>query len=136
MYSEKITFVPRDDWVTWGFEIMLRGLKNATYLFGRPKWMHTAFTLLDKIEHYGPMKTMNQLKCDVIYEDLAVSSARFHGVKGLGTELTLRSEELAKERGCTHTHAIVTGEAACQQTSTSKYESLILPPRQVLCPDL
>ena len=80
-------------------------------MLGRPKWMHTGFTLLDKVEHHGPYTTMNLLKCDVIYEDLAVSSARFHGVKGLGTELTLRSEELAKERGCTHTHAIVTGKA-------------------------
>ena len=73
--------------------------------------MHTGFTLLDKIEHYDPIKAMKQLNCNVIYVDLAVSSARFHGVKGLGTELTLRSEELAKERGCTHTHALVTGKA-------------------------
>ena len=120
----------------WCFEKVFGGMEKAISLFGRPKWLNTSFKLLGEVEHYGPMKTMNQLKCDVIYEDLAVSSARFHGVKGLGTELTLRSEELAKERGCTHTHAIVTGEAACQQTSTSNYESLVSPPRQVLCPDL
>ena len=93
---------------------------SVTNLFGRPKWLHTCFKLLDEVEHYDPFKTMNQLKCDVIYEDLAVSSARFHGVKGLGTELTLRSEELAKERGCTHTHALVTGTAEFARSSETR----------------
>ena len=111
----------------WGFEKVFGGMKNATYLFGRPKWLHTSFKLLDEVEHYGPFKTMNQLKCDVIYEDLAVSSARFHGIKGLGTELTLRSEEVAKERGCTHTHAIVTGTIQFALSSKTRRGARLVP---------
>ena len=105
----KGTFIHRDQWGMWVLEKFLELFKNTIFLLNRPQWLHTCFKLVEEVEHHGPFKTMNQLKCDIIYEDLAVSSARFHGIKGLGTELTARSEELAKERGCTHTHAVVTG---------------------------
>ena len=58
---------------------------------------------------YDIWKIMKDLKCTKMYEDKAVCSARFHGIKGLGTEIVKRSEALAAEMGCTHTYAVVTG---------------------------
>ena len=58
---------------------------------------------------YDGWKMFDELGCDKIYEDAAVCSARGSGVKGLGTELCKRTETLAKELGCTHTYACVTG---------------------------
>ena len=54
-------------------------------------------------------KMFAELGCDQIYEDVGVCSARFSGVKGLGTELVRRTDLLAKELGATHTYAAVTG---------------------------
>ena len=54
-------------------------------------------------------KMFGELGCDQIYEDVGVCSARFSGVKGLGTELVRRTDLLAKELGATHTYAAVTG---------------------------
>ena len=63
------------------------------------------FTLLD----YNVWRMFPLLGCDLIYEDKAVCSARTSGVRGLGTELCRRTEMLAKDMGCTHTYAAVTG---------------------------
>jgi hypothetical protein len=63
------------------------------------------FTLVD----FNVWKMFDQLGCDQIYEDAALCSARGSGVKGLGTQLCRRTEVLAKELGCTHTYAAVTG---------------------------
>jgi hypothetical protein len=41
------------------------------------------FTELD----FHPYAMLSKLPCEVMYDALAVSSARWHGVKGLGTEL-------------------------------------------------
>ena len=54
-------------------------------------------------------KMFAELSCDQIYEDVAVCSARFSGVRGLGTELVRRTDALAKELGATHSYAAVTG---------------------------
>jgi len=64
------------------------------------------FTLLD----YNVWRMFSVLGCDLIYEDKAVCSARTSGVRGLGTELCRRTEMLAKDLGCTHTYAAVTGK--------------------------
>jgi len=58
---------------------------------------------------FKPYQMLAELPCEVMYDDKAVSSARWHGVKGLGTELVRRSEDIARSRGCTHTYAVVTG---------------------------
>ena len=50
-----------------------------------------------------------------LLQDKAVCSARFHGIRGLGTEITKRSEALAAELGCTHTYALVTGTIFCKR---------------------
>ena len=55
------------------------------------------------------MQMYGKMNCDLIYEDKAVCSARDSGVRGHGTELCRRTEELAKELGCSHTYAMVTG---------------------------
>merc|ERR1711892_392762 len=64
------------------------------------------FTLLD----YDIWKIFDKYGCDLIYEGKAVCSARTSGVRGLGTELCRRAESLAKDLGCTHTYAAVTGK--------------------------
>jgi len=64
--------------------------------------------LFNKIE-YNVWRMFDVCGCDLIYEDKAVCSARSSGVKGLGTEMCRRTENLAKELGCTHTYALVTG---------------------------
>ena len=67
------------------------------------------FLELINLVEYNVWKMFDQLGCDQIYEDAAVCCARGSGVKGLGTELCRRTEVLAKELGCTHTYAAVTG---------------------------
>ena len=67
------------------------------------------FLKLINLVGYDVWKMFDQLGCDQIYEDAALCSARGSGVKGLGTELCRRTEVLAKELGCTHTYAAVTG---------------------------
>ena len=66
-------------------------------------------------------KMFDQLGCDQIYEDAALCSARGSGVKGLGTELCRRTEVLAKELGCTHTYAAVTGNIIIEMKETFSF---------------
>ena len=58
---------------------------------------------------YDPYPLFAEKGCQMMYEDKAVCAARVAGVRGLGTEITRRSELLAKELGCTGTYALVTG---------------------------
>jgi len=72
----------------------------------------TTFFLVSKILNYLEFSSygmFTKLNCETIFEDGAVCSGRFHGIKGLGTELVRRSDVLAKERGCSYTYALVTG---------------------------
>ena len=55
--------------------------------FDKPRWLAVFFKLADRMDMAGPVGMMDRLSCDSIYEDKAVSSARWHGVKGLGSEL-------------------------------------------------
>merc|ERR1712192_280911 len=64
-----------------------------------PKDLHIMLKLVERAE-YNTYKVFGELGCEAIYETKALSSARWHGIKGLGTELVKRSEALAKERGC------------------------------------
>jgi len=59
---------------------------------------------------YDPYPLFAEKGCQMMYEDKAVCAARVAGVRGLGTEITRRSELLAKELGCTGTYALVTGK--------------------------
>ena len=65
--------------------------------------------ILFKKINYNAWAMFDKLGCDRIYDDKAVCSARDHGIKGLGTEICLRSEKLAADLGCTYTFAAVTG---------------------------
>ena len=42
-------------------------------------------------------------------QGLAVCSARTHGVRGLGTEIVRRCDDIAREKGCSYTHILATG---------------------------
>ena len=77
----------------------------------------TVFMKLFNLLNYDVWKMFSQLKCSLIYEDKAVCSARMYRVKGLATELCRRTENLAKDLGCTHIYASVSGTtegAYCQ----------------------
>jgi len=74
---------------------------------------------------YDIWKVMRDLQCNKMYEDKAVCSARFHGIKGLGTEIVKRSEDLAVEMGCTHTYAIVTGIHSLKIFQKLNYNTLV-----------
>lgn len=93
------------------FMKIFRSEKLTAMLLGE-SWRRvgSTFIKLCKLINYDVWKAFDQLGCDKIYEDKAVCSARFHGIKGLGTEITKRSEALAAEMGCTHTYAMVTGK--------------------------
>jgi len=65
--------------------------------------------LVERAE-YDTYKVLVELGCEAVYETKALSSARWHGIRGLGTELVKRSEALAKERGCSHTFVLASGK--------------------------
>ena len=128
----KSPYLNRDQWKPWLLEhFFFNFLKHVINLIGWPGSLKTFLSLADALGFRGPFETMRQLQCSVIYEDKAVSSARFHGIKGLGSELTRRSEELARERGCTHTYAMVTG-----QSSNLGIFAATFPFRQIFGSDL
>ena len=87
-------------------------LPMSMLLYMMPKEMQQfpiIFKFIGRLQ-YDVWQMFGKLNCDLIYEDKAVCSARESGVRGLGTELCRRTEELAKELGCTHTYAMVTGK--------------------------
>ena len=63
------------------------GLQTLVEKLGKPRWLAVFFKLADQIDMAGPVAMMDRLNCDSIYEDKALSSGRWHGVKGLGAEL-------------------------------------------------
>ena len=107
----------RSQWMHKIFERSLMGLPAGLVgtVFGKGA---PIILKLYNLVNYNVWKMFNQLGCDQIYEDTALCSARGSGVKGLGTELCRRSEILAKELGCTHTYAAVTGTIIIQITNT------------------
>ena len=65
-----------------------------------------------------------QYNCTKIYECKALCSARSHGIKGLGTEMVRRTEELSKELGCTHSFVFVTGKYSQRVFERSGYKEI------------
>jgi len=68
-----------------------------------------AFKFGERLD-FDVWKFFDEYNCTTIYDDKGLCSARGHGIKGLGGELVKRSEELSKQRGCTHAIAITTGK--------------------------
>ena len=95
----------------WMLKLFERAFVSLPYRFMRFIYGNklTIFLKLLHLAGFDVWKMFGQLGCDQIYEDAAVCSARGSGVKGLGTELCRRTDSLAKELGCTHTYAAVTG---------------------------
>jgi len=79
-----------------------------------PQWMNVFQLLAARLE-FNTFEQFGKLGCNSIYEDKALCSARWHGFRGLGTELVRRTETLARSNGCSHTYAIV----------SSKYSHLV-----------
>ena len=102
----------RSDWTTWIMDRMIFSLPISIFLYIMPKEMQQfpiIFKFIGKLQ-YDVWQMFGKRNCNLIYEDKGVCSARESGVRGLGTELCRRTEELAKQLGCTHTYATVTGK--------------------------
>ena len=102
----------RNETFTWAFEKVFHWLLSFSFICSFfPKSMKKTWVLIKLFEkiNYDAWVMFEKLGCDRIYDDKAVCSGRHHGIKGLGTEICLRSEKLAAELGCTYTFAAVTG---------------------------
>jgi len=100
----------RSDWGMWYFDKLFRMLLPMLTCCCRKSM--TKYAMLYKVTDmvgYDPLKVFSEQSCDTIYEARLICSARSHGIKGLGTELVKRGEQLAIERGCTHSPVLVTG---------------------------
>merc|ERR1740129_2639200 len=74
---------------------------------------YSQFFLLQKLFDrmgYDVIKALDQLKCDVLYEDSLLATSKTCRLKGLGTELVRRSFEIAEGAGCEYIYTIATGE--------------------------
>ena len=102
----------RNDCLSWIFDKVFSWFFSFSIVcsFLPPSMKRTWVAIkLFKTINYDPWATFDKLGCDRLYDDKAVCSGRFHGIRGLGTEICRRSEKLAADLGCTHTVAAVTG---------------------------
>ena len=65
------------------------------------------YVKLMQLLDFDVWKMFDKLGCDAIYTTEFLCNARTSGVRGLGTELVERGQELSKEKGCTHTYVCV-----------------------------
>lgn len=104
--------IRKDDWYVWLLETTLWFLVSY-FSFLLPKRVATVlgtiFRLFEKLR-YNVFDALKQYECDAMYECQGLCSARFHGIKGLGTALVLKSEKVAMQKGCTHAYVKVTGK--------------------------
>lgn len=104
--------VNRSDWLDWLHDRVLAflfSLRMITYWL--PNYLQgvpTYVKLVDRL-NFDVWKQIDQLKCDRMLLGYSVCSARFHGIRGLGTELIKRSEAVGRERGCRYVYLSATG---------------------------
>merc|ERR1711935_490846 len=113
------------DWGSWLAVKIFHSLSHLPPVL-LPKVMKTLpvfFKLIDQVE-YDVYKMFKSLKTNRIYDGRVVCSARSHGVKGLGTELVNRGNELAKTKGCTHTFILATGNYSTKLFQNMGYTQL------------
>ena len=105
--------IKRSDWISWIMDRIFSSLPTSVLMYIMPKELHKfpIFFKISRLLDYDVWKMFDKLDCELIYEGKAVCSARDSGVRGLGTELCHRAEQLAKEKGCTHIYAMVTGKS-------------------------
>jgi len=104
--------VRKDEWSKWIMDkIVFNFLSWMTWLVGRSTSMHGLWIMLMILKYleFDTWSMFGKLNCQAIYEAKALCSSRTHGVKGLGTELVRRAEELAKDKGCSYSYVMVTG---------------------------
>ena len=107
----------RDQWMSWildkVFKVICTSRILGSWFLGETMGSNSfIIQKLSDILKYDVWRMFDILKCDKIYQAKVVCSARFHGIKGLGTEIVQRSEALALDLGCTHSYALVTGEGS------------------------
>merc|ERR1711892_556052 len=117
-----------EDASEWGSWLTLTFLYSLTFVptFLMPGWlkMIPVWVLLAAKTEYDVFQKFRSLGANRIYDGRCVCSARFHGVKGLGTELVLRGNELAKSKGCSHTFLLATGNYSTKLFKNMGYTQL------------
>jgi len=104
--------IKRNDWFGWIVDMILKHVfTRILWLLGDLTSMKNLWIMLLIIDflEFDSFAMMKQLECGSIYEAKALCSARTHGVRGLGTELVRRGEELARSRGVNYANVMVTG---------------------------
>ena len=81
------------------------------------------FKLFERMD-YDVYNYFSKYNCTTIYDDKGLASARSHGIRGLGTELTKRAEDLSRQRGCTHACALATGKYSIRVFEKLGYTAL------------
>jgi len=109
-------------WMPWlatkVFRVCMRLLGPLCF----SRWNHTALSLLFKKLDYDIYNICRKYNCTRVYEAKALCSARFHGIKGLGSELVRQGERLARSQGCTHGYVMVTGNYSAKVFSMLGYK--------------
>ena len=104
--------ISRSDYFTKMFEKMFFFLlPKICWLF---RWKNLrqeiiVFNIMKDIFGYDCWKLHEELACDKIHNDLLLCTSSENRVRGLGTELVKRGEDLGEKLGCTYTAAMVTG---------------------------
>ena len=105
----------RDQWISWFLDKIFKTIVTSptlgSWFLGEVMGSNSFIIqkLFDALQ-YDVWRMFDILKCDKIYQAKVVCSARFHGIRGLGTEIVQRAEALAVEMGCTHSYVLVTGK--------------------------
>ena len=97
----------------WGAWLTDKAFQYVPYRFLSRWWpslekVPIMVKLLRTID-YNVWTKFDLWNCDSVYEGLAICSARTHGVRGLGTELVRRCDDIAREKGAAYTYIFATG---------------------------
>merc|ERR1711974_319843 len=107
----------RSSWGPWIQDKIFTLIKMLSFLM--PKSTQILMMLFSpEWLDFKPYKMLAELPCEVMYDDKAVSSARWHGVQGLGTEL-LGGVRRLLGRGGARTHTPLSREITLQGYLTS-----------------
>ena len=100
----------RDGWTAWLMDRLFQLLPFSLLSTWWPSLekLPILVKLLRTID-YNVWTKFDLWNCHSVYEGLAVCSARTHGVRGLGTEIVRRCDDIAREKGCSYTYILATG---------------------------
>merc|ERR1711874_303921 len=100
----------KNSWTAWMMDKMFEFLPYGLLSRRWPSFeAGPIFIKVQKTIDFNVWKRFDGWNSHSVYEGLAVCSARTHGIRGLGSEVVRRCENLAKEKGCSYTYLLATG---------------------------